>query len=65
MYDGYSKFHTTRIAIVNKLGNEKLREDVNSGKETLTAICELSKSKDGKDMYVLADVPVESTQGKL
>jgi len=53
------------VAIVGRLRNEQLREDVNSGKETLTVISELSKSKDGKDMYVLADVPIESTQGKL
>tara|TARA_R110002096_G_scaffold125937_3_gene272271 strand:- start:1174 stop:1335 length:162 start_codon:yes stop_codon:yes gene_type:complete len=53
------------VAIVGRLRNKELREDINSGKETLTVRTELSKSKDGKDMYLLADAPIESTQGKL
>lgn len=64
-YGGFSKFHTTRVAIVSKLRGAALREDVNSGKEVLYAICKLDKAKNGKDMYVLADVPTEAKQEKL
>ena len=64
-YDGFSKFHTTRVAIVNKLRGATLREDINSGKEVLYSVCQLDKAKNGKDMYVLADVSTEATQEKL
>jgi hypothetical protein len=50
-----SKFHTTRVAIVKKFSNQKLREDINSGKETLYVKCVSEKSASGKNFFNLID----------
>ncbi len=51
----HNKFHTTRIAIVNKLSQSKLREAINTGKFTGKVKCVTSKSKSGKDFFELVD----------
>ncbi len=52
-----NKFHTTRVAIVKKFSNTKLREDINSGKDTLGPVkCVSEKSASGKSFYNLVDV---------
>jgi len=50
-----NKFHTTRVAIVKKFSNQKLRDDINSGKETLHVKCVLEKSTSGKNFFNLVD----------
>ena len=50
-----NKFHTTRVAIVKKFSNQKLRDDINSGKETLCVKCILEKSTSGKNFFNLID----------
>ena len=50
-----NKFHTTRVAIVKKFSNPKLRDDINSGKETLHVKCIMEKSSSGKNFYNLVD----------
>ena len=50
-----NKFHTTRVAIVKKFSNQKLREDINSGKETLYVKCVSEKSASGKNFFNLVD----------
>ena len=50
-----NKFHTTRVAIVQKFSNQKLREDINSGKETLYVKCVSEKSASGKNFFNLVD----------
>ncbi len=51
-----NKFHTTRVAIVKKFNNTKLREDVNSGKDTLGPVkCVSEKSSAGKSFFNLVD----------
>mgnify|MGYP006089557913 FL=1 len=49
------KFHTTRVAIVKKFLNQKLRDDINSGKETLHVKCVSEKSTSGKNFFNLVD----------
>ena len=52
----YQKIHTTRVAIVNKLSNPKIREDVNEKKNPLGPIkCVKEQTKTGKDFYNLTD----------
>ena len=50
-----NKFHTTRVAIVKKFFNQKLRDDINSGNETLCVKCILEKSSSGKNFFNLID----------
>ena len=50
-----NKFHTTRVAIVKKFSNQKLRDDINSGSETLHVKCVLEKSTSGKNFLNLID----------
>ena len=50
-----NKFHTTRVAIVKKFSNQKLRDDINSGRETLHVKCIMEKSSSGKNFYNLVD----------
>ena len=50
-----NKFHTTRIAIVNKLTQENIRNDVNSGKALGPVKCVSEKSNSGKSFYNLVD----------
>ena len=49
------KFHTTRVAIVKKFSNQKLRDDINSGDETLHLKCVMEKSTSGKNFFNLVD----------
>ena len=51
-----NKFHTTRVAIVNKFKNEKLREDINNKQIPLGPVkCVSEKSTSGKNFYNLVD----------
>jgi len=51
-----NKFHTTRVAIVNRFKNEKLREDVNIKKIPLGPVkCISEKSSSGKNFFNLVD----------
>ena len=50
-----NKFHTTRVAIVKKFSNQKLLDDINSGRETLHVKCVLEKSTSGKNFFNLVD----------
>ena len=50
-----NKFHTTRVAVVKKFSNQKLRDDINSGKETLHVKCVSEKSTSGKNFFNLVD----------
>ncbi len=47
-----SKFHTTRIAVVSKLGSTQLREDLKNGIEIGPMVCEEVKSKTGGKDYI-------------
>ena len=47
-----SKFHTTRIAVVSKLGSTQLREDLKNGIEIGPMVCENVKSKTGGKDYI-------------
>ena len=51
-----NKFHTTRVAIVKKFSNEKLRNDVNGGNPLGPVKCVSEKSTSGKSFYNLIDV---------
>ena len=53
--DDWSKFHTTRIAVVNKLQNSKLRSDVNDGEPLGPVKCVSEKAKNGKAFFNLID----------
>ena len=51
-----NRFHTTRIAIVNALSNEKIREDVNGKNIPLGPLkCVSDKTKTGKTFVNLVD----------
>ncbi|MBA4437731.1 MAG: hypothetical protein H2B06_02705 [Nitrosopumilaceae archaeon] len=50
-----NKFHTTRVAIVKKFSNEKLRSDVNNGNSLGPVRCVSEKSASGKSFYNLVD----------
>ncbi len=51
-----NKFHTTRVAVVNKFRNEKLREDINNKQIPLGPVkCISEKSASGKSFYNLVD----------
>jgi len=51
-----NKFHTTRVAIVNRFKNEKLREDINNKQIPLGPVkCISEKSASGKSFYNLVD----------
>jgi len=51
-----NKFHTTRVAIVNRFKNEKLREDINNKQIPLGPVrCITEKSASGKSFYNLVD----------
>ena len=50
-----NKFHTTRVAIVKKFNNEKLRNDVNGGNPLGPVKCVSEKSASGKSFYNLVD----------
>ncbi|NNM01948.1 MAG: hypothetical protein HKP26_00035 [Nitrosopumilus sp.] len=51
-----NKFHTTRVAIVNRFKNEKLREDINKKQIPLGPVkCISEKSASGKNFFNLVD----------
>ena len=50
-----NKFHTTRVAIVKKFNNEKIRIDVNNGNSLGPVKCVLEKSASGKNFFNLVD----------
>jgi len=51
-----NKFHTTRIAIVNRFKDAKLREDINVKKVTVGPIkCVSEQSASGKSFFNLVD----------
>ena len=50
-----NKFHTTRVAIVKKFNNEKLRSDVNEGTPLGPVKCVSEKSSSGKTFFNLVD----------
>ena len=50
-----NKFHTTRVAIVKKFNNEKLRNDVNGGNHLGPVKCIVEKPTSGKNFYNLVD----------
>ncbi|WP_297439720.1 hypothetical protein [Nitrosopumilus sp.] len=51
-----NKFHTTRVAIVNKFKNEKLREDINQKHVPLGPVkCISEKTTSGKNFFNLID----------
>ncbi len=51
-----NKFYTTRVAIVKKFNNEKLRSDVNAGNSLGPVKCISEKSASGKNFFNLIDV---------
>jgi len=63
-FNGMSKFHTTRIAIVNKLGNPTLREDIKKGLKLKVKVI-TSQTKKGKDFFELVDAVAETKQEKI
>ncbi|MFQ5476160.1 MAG: hypothetical protein ACE5DT_03925 [Nitrosopumilus sp.] len=50
-----NKFHTTRVAIVKKFNNQKLRDDVNNGTPLGPVKCISEKSASGKNYFNLTD----------
>lgn len=50
-----NKFHTTRVAIVKKFNNKKIRTDVNSGIPLGPVKCILEKSASGKNFFNIVD----------
>ena len=57
--DGHqvNKFHTTRVAIVNRFKNDKIRDDINNKHIPLGPVkCISEKSASGKNFFNLVDV---------
>ena len=50
-----NKFHTTRVAVVKKFNNKKLRDDVNGGNSLGPVKCISEKSASGKNFYNMVD----------
>ena len=63
-FNGQNKFHTTRIAIVNKLSDTKLRSDIASGTQLKVKVI-TSKTKTGKDFFELVDADKEAKQENI
>ena len=52
----FNKFHTTRIAIVNKLKDKQIRDDLLGGKTIGPVMCEMTKAiRGGKPYFDLVD----------
>jgi len=52
----YTKFYTSRKALLDTFGNEKLRKDLSDGKPLGPVKCTLTKAKGGgKDYWILED----------
>jgi len=51
-----NKFHTTRVAIVNRFRNDKIRDDINNKHIPLGPVkCISEKSTSGKNFFNLVD----------
>ena len=51
-----NKFHTTRVAIVNRFRNDKIRDDINNKHIPLGPVkCVSEKSTSGKNFFNLVD----------
>ena len=51
-----SKFHTTRVAVVQRLSNQNLRRDVNEEKKPLGPVkCVSQTAANGKNFFNLVD----------
>ncbi|MEX0863023.1 hypothetical protein [Nitrosopumilus sp.] len=51
-----NKFHTTRVAIVNRFRNDKIRDDINNKHIPLGPVkCISEKSASGKNFFNLVD----------
>ncbi len=54
---GYTRFYTSRKALLDTFSNPKLRDDLKAGKPLGPVKCVLTKAKGGgKDYWVLEDV---------
>ncbi len=51
----WSKFHTTRIAVVRKLGDKTIRDSINGGTPMGQVKCVSAKAANGKDFFNLLD----------
>ena len=51
----YSKFHTTRVAVVTKLSSGDLRKAIQDGTFDTPVKCSKVKGKNGKDYFDLVD----------
>jgi hypothetical protein len=49
--ESFNKFHTTRIAVVNKLKLKTLRDDLNLGHKIGPVVCKMVEPKKGKKPY--------------
>ena len=52
----YNKLHTTRVAVMNKLGSNPLRLDINEKNVRITMKCIESKTLSDQKFYKLVDV---------
>jgi len=50
-----SKFHTTRVAVVKKMSDLQIREDVSDGQEIGPLKCVQERAKNGKNFFNLVD----------
>lgn len=51
----WSKFHTTRIAVVRRLGDKAIRDSINGGTPMGPVKCVSAKASNGKDFFNLVD----------
>jgi len=51
----WSKFHTTRIAVVKRLSQADIRESINGGTPMGPVKCVSAKTANGKDFFNLVD----------
>ena len=62
----YSNFHTQRIAVMDKLNSDAVKNALSEGQTIGPVRCVKSKTKAGKDFFLLEDVEESNTkQGKL
>jgi len=53
--EDWSKFHTTRIAVVKRLSQANIRESINGGTPMGPVKCITAKAANGKDFFNLID----------
>jgi len=51
----WSKFHTTRVAVVKRLSQADIRESINGGTPMGPVKCVSAKAANGKDFFNLVD----------